>query len=58
MLVILSYHTAALDHVRYNLQIKTDKSKWSQSPSAVHLKLPQHCSLAIPQYKMVLVLEK
>ena len=58
MLVILSYHTAALDHVRYSLQIKMDKSKWSQSPFTVHLKLPQHCSLAIPQYKVFLVSEK
>ena len=25
---------------------------------AVHLKLPQHCQLVIPQYKMLLVLKK
>ena len=25
---------------------------------AVHLKLPQHCPLVIPQYKMLLVLKK
>ena len=28
------------------------------SPSAVHLKLPQHCSSAIPQYKMFLMLNE
>ena len=27
------------------------------SPFAVHLKLPQHCKLAILQYKMFLVLK-
>ena len=28
------------------------------SPSAVHLKLPQHCSSAIPQYKIKFKIKK